>query len=127
MENKVLVVDDDQAIRDMLTEAFGRAGYLVTTAGSGEDALQTLAGDNIPVIFLDLMLPGIDGMEVCRKIRSGNPIAYVYAITGHPSLFQLADCREAGFDDYFLKPMDLSALFRATEQAFEKFDRWKKR
>jgi len=78
-------------------------------------------------MFLDLNLPGMNGVELCRKIRKDRPIAVIHAITGYASLFELTDCREAGFDDYFTKPADMEMLLTAAQNAFEKVDRWKKR
>ena len=126
-EKKILVVDDEVHIRDMLEQAFSKAGYTVRLAESAEETLDILKDDKIQVIFLDLKLPGMNGLKLCRKIRKEFPIAIIHAITGYASLFELADCREAGFDDYFNKPVDLKLLFKAAQDAFEKIDRWKKR
>ena len=126
-EKKILVVDDEVHIRDMLEHAFSKAGYTVRLAGSAEETLDILKDEKIQVMFLDLKLPGMNGVELCRKTRKDFPIAIIHAITGYASLFELADCREAGFDDYFIKPVDLEVLFKAAQDAFEKIDRWKKR
>ncbi len=126
-EKKILVVDDEVHIRDMLEQAFSKAGYTVRLAESAEETLDILKDDKIQVMFLDLKLPGMNGLKLCRKIRKEFPIAIIHAITGYASLFELADCREAGFDDYFIKPVDLEVLFKAAQDAFEKIDRWKKR
>lgn len=126
-EKKILVVDDEVHVRDMLEQAFSKAGYTVRLAESAEETLDILKDDKIQVIFLDLKLPGMNGLKLCRKIRKEFPIAIIHAITGYASLFELADCREAGFDDYFNKPVDLKLLFKAAQDAFEKIDRWKKR
>jgi len=126
-EKKILVVDDEVHIRDMLEQAFSKAGYTVRLAESAEETLDILKDEKIQVIFLDLKLPGMNGLKLCRKIRKEFPIAIIHAITGYASLFELADCREAGFDDYFNKPVDLKLLFKAAQDAFEKIDRWKKR
>jgi DNA-binding response OmpR family regulator len=126
-EKKILVVDDEVHIRDMLGKAFSKAGYTVRLAESAEETLDILKDDKIQVMFLDLKLPGMNGLKLCRKIRKEFPIAIIHAITGYASLFELADCREAGFDDYFIKPVDLEVLFKAAQDAFEKIDRWKKR
>ena len=128
MSNKtILVVDDDDAIRTLLVDAFGDAGYQVISAASGEEALEKALGRNLQVMFLDLKLPGINGLELGRRLRKDNPISVIYAVTGYVSLFELADCREAGFDDYFTKPVSLSTLIKAAEQAFEKLERWRKK
>ncbi len=126
-EKKILVVDDEDVIRDLFEKAFSKVGYSVRSAKSGEKALEILKDEKIQIMFLDLKLPGMNGVELCRKIRKDFPIAIIYAVTGYSSLFELADCREAGFDDYFTKPADLKMLLKATQDAFEKIDRWKKR
>ena len=127
MEKKILVVDDEQGIRKMLETAFNNAGYSVTLAESAEEALEILEYNKIQVMFLDMKLPGMNGIELCRQIRKENPIACVFAITGFGSLFDLADCRDVGFDDYFLKPVDLNVILKTAKNAFEKIERWKKK
>jgi len=127
MAKRILVVDDETAIREMLERAFTKAGYTVVLAASGEEALSILEKENIQVIFLDLNLPGMDGLELCRHIRRDRPVACIYAMTGYASLFELSACRRAGFDDYFRKPIKLRSLFKAAEEAFERLERWKEK
>lgn len=126
MMKKLLVVDDEIAIRNMFQETLRRAGYTVRLAESGEKALEILEKENIQVIFLDLKLPGMNGVDLCRRIRKDKPIAVLYAVTGYASLFDLAECREAGFDDYFIKPVDIEVISKVAQDAFEKLYRWKK-
>ncbi len=126
-ENKILVVDDEKAIVTLLKQAFTRAGFAVAAAGSGEEALKMLEMEEIFVMFLDLNLPGMNGIELCRKIKKDKPMAVVFAVTGYASLFELVDCREAGFEDYFKKPADIKILVKVANDAFEKIERWKKR
>ena len=111
----------------MLEKAFSRAGYAVCCAESAEQALEILKDETYQAMFLDLKLPGMNGIDLCMKIRKDFPMAVIYAITAYASLFELADCREAGFDDYFTKPFDLSVVLKAAQDAFEKIGRWKKR
>jgi CheY-like chemotaxis protein len=125
-EKKILVVDDEQMIRDVFAEAFGRARYAVQTAESAEEALEIMWKTPCWVLFLDLNLPGMNGVELCRQIRKDWAMAIVYAVTGYASLFEIHDCREAGFEDYFTKPVDLSVLLEAADHAFKKLERWKK-
>ncbi len=125
MEKKILVVDDDLNMRDMMTIAFTDVGYVVTSAESAEDALDILNTEPFLVMYLDLNLPGMNGVDLCKRIKADNPIAICYAITAYTSLFELADCREAGFDDYFPKPTDLKIIYKSAEDAFEKLKRWK--
>ncbi len=124
MERKILVVDDDEIIRFMYQEHFDKAGYTVFTAPDAEAAGELLRSEDISVMFLDLRLPGQSGVDLCRRIRLDNPIAVIYAVTGYTSIFELAACREAGFDDYFIKPVDVPLLLKAAADAFDRLDRW---
>ena len=126
-EKRILVVDDEKQIRDMYSQAFTRAGYEVKTAESAEDALEIFKKEQFWVLFLDLNLPGMNGVDLCREIRKQYPMSIAYAVTGYASLFELSDCRDAGFEDYFTKPASLSDLLEAAEHAFKKLARWRKR
>ena len=126
MDRKILVVDDEREILGGFEQALRNADYNVHCAESAEEALGVLNRENSQVMFLDLKLPKMDGVELCRQIRKDRPLAVIYAITGYPSLFELAICREAGFDDYFIKPIDLEILWKAAEDAFTRIERWKK-
>jgi len=124
-DKKILVVDDEKAIISLLKQAFSRAGFEVRPAESAEEALKVLEQEDITVMFLDLNLPGMNGMDLCKRIKKDKPMAIVFAVTGYASLFELADCREAGFDDYFKKPVDMKSIVKAANEAFERIDRWK--
>jgi len=126
IQNKILIVDDEKAIITLMEQAFVRTGFQVSSAESGEDALELLKQEKIQVMFLDLNMPEMNGIELCREIRKDMPMAIIFAVTGYASLFELSDCREAGFDDYFIKPMDIKALVKTAHTAFEKVNRWKK-
>lgn len=125
MARKVLVVDDEEPIRNVLRKALEVAGFTVQAVGSAEEALKSMARDPAAVVFLDLMLPGMNGVELGRRIRQESPLVCLIAVTGHVSLFELANCREVGFDDYFAKPFQLAEVVRAAEAAFERIERWK--
>ncbi len=124
-EKKLLVVDDEQMICDLYTATFSRAGYTVRTANSAEEALEILKKEKYWVMFLDLNLPGMNGIDLCRNIRQAYPMVIAYAVTGYTSLFHLNECREVGFEDYFSKPVSMKDLLEAAEIAFKKIDRWK--
>lgn len=124
-EKRVLVVDDEEQIRDVLKEAFTMQGYEVATAESGEEALKIMRQNPCWVLFLDLNMPGMNGIELCREIRKNWPMAVLFAVTGYVSLFELTDCRDAGFEDYFTKPVSFANLFAAADHAFAKLERWK--
>ncbi len=125
-QDKILIVDDDEAVIFLMEHAFSRAGYDIKSAQNGDDALELLKDDKIQVMFLDLNMPGMNGLELCRSIRKDMPMAMIFAVTGYASLFELTDCREAGFDDYFKKPVNIKTLVNTAQGAFEKISRWKK-
>jgi CheY-like chemotaxis protein len=124
MEKNVLIVDDDVTVRDMFDDVFSDAGYSISLATNGEEALRILNEEKIMVMFLDLKLFGMDGIELCRQIRRTNHMAIIYAITGWAGLFEIEECREAGFDDFFVKPVKINQMLDAVEEAFKKLDRW---
>lgn len=122
---KILVVDDEKAILNLLKQAFSRAGYDVRLAESAETALDILKNETIYVMFFDLNLTQMNGIELCKAVKKSMPISILYAITGYASLFELAECRGAGFEDYFKKPVNISTLIQKAASAFEKIERWK--
>ena len=69
----------------------------------------------------------MNGIELCRNIRKTNPVLMIYAMTGWAALYEIEECREAGFDDYFTKPVSPERLSKAAEDAFEKLKRRKRR
>lgn len=125
-EKKILIVDDDEAVITLLSQVFSRAGYTVHSALSSEDALRLLENEeDINVMFFDLNMPEINGIELCQQVKKNIPISLIYAITGYASLFQLAECRAAGFEDYFKKPVNIKILVKTAEDSFEKLERWR--
>lgn len=121
---RVLVVDDEKGIRDLFRRVLESADYKVETAESGEEALAILEQEKFTLLLFDLNLPGIDGIELCKRVRKILPISIIFAITGYASLFHLHDCRQAGFDDYFIKPVSIKTLLAEVELASKKIDRW---
>ena len=125
MEKKILIVDDEISVRNLFEDVFSDTGYDVRQAENAEKALDILKEEYIDVIFLDLKLFGMNGIELCRQIRKSKPVSIIYAITGWSTLFEIEECREAGFDDYFKKPVDIDTISKAADDAFEKLNRWK--
>lgn len=127
MPAHILIVDDDAALLGVFERLFINEGYEVCVAGDGEAALAYIKENQVDAAFLDLMLPGMNGLDLCRAIKQNNPITCCYAVTGHKTLFELAECREAGFEDYFEKPVRVSLLLDAARNATERIARWKSR
>ncbi len=122
----MLIVDDEPKILKLLDKAFTKKGYDVFSTETPLKALEIQKRENIQVMFFDLHMPEMNGLELCRLVRANNPMALIYAMTGYSSLFELSDCREAGFDDYFNKPIKMPVLLEIVEDSFKTIDRWKK-
>ncbi|MHB8137909.1 MAG: response regulator [Smithellaceae bacterium] len=127
MKGKILIVDDEVSVRELFTGVFADEKYEVIATEDGNQALDILKQDSIDVIFLDLKLFGMNGIDLCRQIREIKPMSIIFAITGWAPLFEIEECRQAGFDDYFEKPLDMDMLLDAVAEAFKKLDRWKRR
>ena len=124
LAKNIMIVEDDDLIIDLFKKGFTRAGYTVRRAKSAEEARAILERETYPVIFLDLKLPKMTGLELCKIIRQHKPLTIIFAVTGYAADFELIDCRRVGFDDYFTKPVDLKILFRAALEAFDRIERW---
>src|SRR5947209_414229 len=107
---KLLVVDDDRALRDVLRRTLTVAGYDIVTAESGGLALSTVTAEDPDAIVLDIGLPDIDGLDVCRLLRSeGNRIP-ILILTARDAVSDRIDGLDAGADDYLVKPFDIDEL-----------------
>ncbi len=110
MNERILIVDDESRITSALRRTLAYEGYVVSTVADGESAL-TLARTKVPdLIILDLKLPGIDGLEVCRRLRAvGNEVA-ILMLTARDSVIDRVVGLETGADDYLVKPFALEEL-----------------
>jgi two-component system response regulator MprA len=107
---KILVVDDDRGLRDVLRRSLQLSGYDVELAASGADALAQLSSKNPDAVILDIGLPDIDGLEVCRLLRrEGNRIP-VLMLTARDAVSDRIEGLDAGADDYLVKPFDVDEL-----------------
>jgi DNA-binding response OmpR family regulator len=98
---RVLVVDDDPTVSDVVRRYLERAGHAVTMAATGEDAIVRVAEQSPELVVLDLMLPGIDGLEVCRRLRGEVPVIMLTALGEEED--RIAGL-SLGADDYVTKP-----------------------
>ena len=127
MEKKILIVHEEAAVRKMLAETFQEEGYKAITADSAESALEILPSERCLLLFLGACLPGMSGVELCRHVKAEYPLAICYALAADTCLFELSECREAGFDDYYCQPTNVALLQKAAQEGFEKIDRWMRR
>lgn len=110
MHTHILVVDDESRVTNALRRTLAYEGYQVSTAADGESAL-TLARTRAPdLVILDLMLPGIDGLEVCRRLREAGDDVSVLMLTARDAVEDRVRGLEIGADDYLVKPFALEEL-----------------
>lgn len=117
-ENTILIADDETSVVNLLRQIFTRKGYRVKTAVSGKEALDILSAEQVPVMLFDLNMPDMDGRDLCPAARQKVPDAVIFAVTGYGSASTLEGCREAGFDDCLVKPVNTNQLLGAVERAF---------
>jgi DNA-binding response OmpR family regulator len=106
----VLVVDDERTIREAVARALRMHGYDVALAADGDAALQTVAVLRPEVIVLDLMMPRVDGIEVCKRLRASGARVPVLMLTARDAIADRVAGLEAGADDYLVKPFALEEL-----------------
>jgi DNA-binding response OmpR family regulator len=115
MRARILLLEDDARIRAAMRMALEREGHRVHEAASGEEALRDFAGEPFDIALVDLMLPGMDGFEVCRTLRQASDIPIIM-VTARTDSHDVVAGLEAGADDYISKPFvakELSARIRA--------------
>jgi two-component system response regulator MprA len=107
---RVLVVDDDPSIVEALKRALTREGYGVTAADDGESAIEAVAADRPDAMILDVSMPKLDGLSVCRRLRGEGDRLPILVVTARHSLGDRVAGLDAGADDYLVKPFDLEEL-----------------
>ncbi|MET7291168.1 response regulator transcription factor [Streptomyces griseoloalbus] len=116
---RVLVVDDDPTVAEIVTGYLDRAGYVVDRAGDGPDALARAAANWPDLVVLDLMLPGMDGLEVCRRMRGHGPVP-VIMLTARGDEDDRILGLEVGADDYVTKPFSPRELVLRVESVLRR-------
>jgi two-component system response regulator MprA len=106
----VLVVDDDLQLRIAVSRALRVAGYAVTIAGNGEEALDVQRQAPSDVLVLDVVMPGVNGLETCRRLRARGDQVPVLMLTARDATQDKVEGLDAGADDYLVKPFDLAEL-----------------
>jgi DNA-binding response OmpR family regulator len=101
----VLLIEDDPRLAEMVSEYLGQSGFRVTVTGSGEEGLARFAREAFDALVLDLVLPGIDGLEVCRRLRASSDVP-VLMLTARGDAMDRVVGLEIGADDYLPKPFE---------------------
>lgn len=112
----ILLVDDDHAVLKVCADALDRAGYVVSTAASGQQALQQFASGEFSAAIVDLVLPDVDGLSLLSAFREADPDLIVVLMTGHASLESAIDAVRRGAYDYLRKPFTATDLTRVLER-----------
>jgi DNA-binding response OmpR family regulator len=116
-KKRILVVDDDTAILRLLSTNLKARGYDVITATDGEEALEAVQKDYIDLIILDIMMPKVDGVQVCRHIREWSDIPIII-LSARGDENDKVKCLELGADDYLTKPFGIAELMARINTAF---------
>ena len=107
---KLLIVEDDPAIQRMISDYFRHIGYECVTAGDGESGARMAITEQPTVMILDLMLPKLDGLSVCRQVRERAPLLPIIMLTAKDDVVDKVLGLEMGADDYLTKPFSLREL-----------------
>ncbi len=116
----ILLVEDDAELRDLVQNRLSETGYEVRTAVTGPQALERVAEKVPDVVLLDIMLPEMDGLEVCRRLRADFPLMYILMLTARSEEMDRVVGLEVGADDYVTKPFSLSELVARVRSALRR-------
>ena len=118
---RILVVDDEPHVRNSLATWFREEGYDVSAAASGKEALATLAREGTNILLVDIKMPGMDGLELQRKVHELAPDATIIIMTAYASVETAVQALKEGAYDYIVKPFDPEAVSRLVHKATERY------
>ena len=122
MQKKILVVDDDKDIVKLITKSLSYEGFETISASSGKEALCALKENHIDFIILDIMMPDMDGFDVCRSIRKSHNAPILFLSARDKDIDKIVGL-EIGADDYMTKPFSIQELTSRIKASFRKVDR----
>ncbi len=117
---RILVVDDERIFRDLYQEMLAARGHTVRTAASGDEAARLLAGERFDLLVTDIIMPGLDGIELVRQAKARDPDLEAVAVTGHEDVRLAVGAMKAGCADFLTKPVDRQELELAVQRALER-------
>jgi len=120
MKTRVLVVDDEKEFVETLSERLSLRNYDVTTSLSGDDAVEEVKNHLFDVIILDVLMPGMSGIETLREIKQIKPLTEVIMLTGHATVETAIEGLKLGALDFLLKPCETDDLVAKIDKAYEK-------
>jgi two-component system nitrogen regulation response regulator GlnG len=119
MSARILIADDEDSLRWVLEKSLRQAGYEVATAKDGESALRAFETEPHDLVFLDVRMPGMDGLTALAKLREIRPAAHVIVMTAHGTMETAIQAMQRGAYDYLSKPFDLDEVLLLTERALQ--------
>jgi len=120
LSRRILFVDDEDLLRDTIKDMLMMLGYDVEIARNAEEALEIARKEYFSLIITDLMMPEMDGTQLCKQIREINETAVIYAFSGFLTEVDSDQLKDVGFDGHLCKPVKIEVLKHAIEGAFEK-------
>ncbi len=119
MSKKVLIVDDEEDVRLFLADFISERDFHVETAGTGEEALEKFRAKAYDIVLMDIMMPGMDGLEALEKIKKTHPATVVIMITALKDEVRMAKAKKLGASDYIVKPFSLNYLETELEKIMQ--------
>lgn len=118
MKKKLLIVDDQYGIRILLTEVFQNEGFQTFQAANGKEALEIVAKEKPDLVLLDMKIPGMDGLEILRRIRAQDAEMKVIVMTAYGELNMIEEAMALGAVKYFSKPFDIDEVVDVVKKEF---------
>ena len=118
--NRILVVDDEANVRDVLYQGLTKFGYQVAVANGGEEALRIFEPGLFDIVITDLKMPKIDGLDLIRIVQKRDPGVAFFIVTGYPNMQSAAESLYQGVHDYIIKPFHLADIRLRIYRVMEK-------
>lgn len=123
MINSILIVDDEESTLDIMRSDLVNAGYQVDVSSSGEEAIRKFNDNGYDLMVIDLIMEGMDGIQVARAVKQSKPETKVIILTGYGSQSTAIDALRMGVSDYFLKPYDRKDFLNTVENCLGEFNK----
>ncbi len=121
MPATILLIDDEEGFVNTMAKRLGKRSLSVSVAYSGQEGIDVLAKDNfIDVVVLDVKMPGINGIDVLKLIKTAHPLVEVIMLTGHATVESAIEGMKFGAFDYMLKPCEIDELIAKISEAYDK-------
>ena len=120
MEHKILIVDDEEMICLLLAQRLFKEGYICATANNGKEALNHFYKDDLSLMITDIRMPGMDGMELLKNVKTMNSKMMVIIMTAYGEVDLVVEAMRLGANDFLIKPVDLDLLVLSVKNVLEK-------